>query len=143
MAMSPILCGISSSGGIPPGPGAFPFFNYRIVFLISCFDDLSGLMRSGVSAGGISGGSLGEGRFSSSSEYSFHRLSWSAWFVNTCPVLSITCCTSLRRFFVLQLLLLGRPVSPQSLSCHVLHFSLPPCWRMYIGGVLLSWLLLF
>ena len=55
------------------------------------------LMRSGVSAGGISGGSSGEGRFSSSSKYSFHRLSWSAWFVNTCPVLSITCCSSLRR----------------------------------------------
>ena len=67
-----------------------------IAGLISCFDGLSVLMQSGVSAGGISGGSSGEGRFRSSSKYSFHRLSWSAWFVNTCPVLPIICCSSLR-----------------------------------------------
>ena len=54
------------------------------------------LMRSGVSAGGISGGSSGEGRTSSSLKYSFHRLSWSAWFINTGQVLSITYCSSLR-----------------------------------------------
>ena len=119
-------------------PGAFPFFNCRVACLISCFDGLSALMRSGVSAGGISGGSSGEGRFSSSSKYSFHRLNWSAWFVNTCPFLSITYCSSLRRVPASFRVMLynsfrficpavSSAVSLQSLSCQVLNFFLPPC----------------
>ena len=86
-----------ASGGIPSGPGAFPFFNCRIAFRIPCFGGLSVLMRSGVSAGGISGGSPGESRFNRSSKLSFHQLSYPAWVVNTCLVLSITYCSSLRR----------------------------------------------
>ena len=65
--------------------------------------------------------------------------------------MSITCYSSIRRVLAsfpvmshnsFRFLLLGRPVSPQSLSCHVLHFFLPPCWLLRIGSLLLSWLLL-
>ena len=155
-------------------------------------------MRRGVSAGGISGSSSGESRFSSSLKYLFHRLSWSAWFVNTSPVLSITCCSSLRcvpaSFHVMSynsfrfLCPVASSAWPASLSTKsfLSHFTLlctsllasvyrrcasvlaalvlyllvdfciqavcfclgcscfvPPCWLLYIGGVLLSWLLLF
>ena len=57
------MSALMASAGISPGPAAFPLLSVMMAFLISAFVGLSQLMGSSVSAGGMSGGVSGEGRF--------------------------------------------------------------------------------
>jgi hypothetical protein len=57
------LSALMASTGMLFGPAALPFLSVVIAFLISVLDGLSQLMGSTVSAGGMSGGVLGAGRF--------------------------------------------------------------------------------
>jgi len=51
---------LRASAGTSSGPVALPFFKDWIAFLISCLVGLPQLMGSSISAGGISGGLLGQ-----------------------------------------------------------------------------------
>ena len=81
---------LMASAGISSGPAAFPLLRVMMAFLISAFEGLSQLTGSSVSAGGMSGGESGVGRFSSSLKCSAHRFSCSLVVVSGFPFLSIT-----------------------------------------------------
>ena len=84
------MSALMASAGISSGPAAFPLLRVMMAFLISVFEDLSQLMGSSVSAGGMSGGESGVGRFSSSLKCSAHRFSCLLVVVNGFPFSSIT-----------------------------------------------------
>ena len=84
------MSALMASAGISSGPAAFPLLGVMMTFLISSFEGLSQLMGSYVSAGRMSGGESGVGRFSSSLKCSAHRFSCSLVVVSGFPFLSIT-----------------------------------------------------
>ena len=57
------MSALMASAGISSGPAAFPLLRVIMAFVISVFEGLSQLMGSSVSAGGMSGGESGVGRF--------------------------------------------------------------------------------
>ena len=90
MLVAVSMSALMASAGILSGPAAFPFLSVMMAFLISAFVGLSQLMGSSVSAGGMSGGVSGAGRFSSSLKCSAHRFSCSSVVVSGSPSLSFT-----------------------------------------------------
>ena len=84
------MSALMTSAGISSGPAAFPLLRVVMAFLISAFEGFSQLMCSSVSAGGMSGGESGVGRFSSSLKCSAHRFSYSLVVVSGLLFLSIT-----------------------------------------------------
>ena len=81
---------LMASAAISSGPAVFPLLRVIMAFLISAFEGLSQLIGSSVSAGGMSGGESGMGRFSSSLKCSVHRFSCCLAVVSGFPFLSIT-----------------------------------------------------
>ena len=84
------MSALMASAGVSSGPAAFPLLRVMMVCLISAFEGLSQLMGSSVSAGGMSGGESGVGRFSSSLKCSAYRFSCSLVVVSGFPFLFIT-----------------------------------------------------
>ena len=68
---------------------AFPLFTWWMAFSISTLLGFSQFFWSTSSAGAMSGGFWGGGRFSSSSICSFHLFNWSSSLVSTLPFLSL------------------------------------------------------
>ena len=81
--------GISYEGDNSTLAPTFPVLLIGFI-LISVFEGLSQLTSSSVSAGGMSGGESGVGRFSSSLKCSAHHFSCSLVVVSGFPFLSIT-----------------------------------------------------
>ena len=132
-----------ASGGMPSGPAAFPFFRFLMALLTSSLLGLLPSTYKNVSAGAMSGISLGGGLFRSSLKWSAHLLRCSSWSVSNSALLALTGLSRIflepAIFFVMEYSSFMSPLLAVSSAFLVrlstkfrLSFLKPSVWKRYI-----------